>query len=352
MKNTNTYSPKLFPILWCVVVLCFSKQISAQLFRPIEQDPFGVTVQFDADSIRKYKIFSISTKIQNKQDGEVIVDKGLREHFQFDTLGRLQWYWRNRVSGQTNTVIEHPAVYRKGRVVAKPRTEIKPTYIYDTLFVYYYYDSLSRLASRRMCDGDYYSTWYYEYNVDGFMTRRIHAKETNGGMSHRAFRIGVQTIISVEEFRYLQLNENMYKQFSLNDEGKSYKETIMKFDAKKRPLEYREEYMAGGIRVVNAWSYDSLNRIAGTSFYSNAGMVIQDKGTYSYDSLGRIVALQRFKEDVLYYEFTYLYEGAEPIAYAYLNRRHVDRGFDIVKLTIVKYGELPSSRKSKSRPRP
>jgi hypothetical protein len=78
MKNTNTYSPKLLPILWCAVVLCFSKQISAQLFRPIEQDPFGVTVQFDADSIRKYKIFSISTKIQNKQDGEVIVDKGLR----------------------------------------------------------------------------------------------------------------------------------------------------------------------------------------------------------------------------------------------------------------------------------
>jgi len=73
MKNPITYTPKLLPILWCVVVLCFFYPANAQLFRPIEQDPFGVTVQFDADSIRKYKIFSITTKIQNKQDRKSVV---------------------------------------------------------------------------------------------------------------------------------------------------------------------------------------------------------------------------------------------------------------------------------------
>ncbi|GAB4144737.1 MAG: hypothetical protein Fur0041_19540 [Bacteroidia bacterium] len=332
-------------------ILC-AATAHAQLFLPIDDDPFGVPVRFNSDSIRYHRIRSITSNIRYKPDNQIIQDKGLKEYYQFDSIGRIEFYWRTRVKGQTNTVYETPPVYRKGRMVYKGKTEIRSTYTYDTLFVYYYYDKNNRLNIRRMCEGEFYNTWYYEYNEDGFVTRQIHTRETNSGLSHRSFRMGIQTVVSVEEFRYMRLSDDMIKQYSLNDEGRSYKETIMKFDKKKRPLEYREEYAAGGIRVVTSWSYDTLGRTATISYSSNAGNPVVEVSKYNYDSLGRIESLKRYKNDVLYHEFSYLYEANAPVAYAYINRRHVEMAIDIVKMEIVRFGEPVVPQKKGTRPKP
>jgi hypothetical protein len=306
----------------------------AQLYLPITDDPFGVPVKFNADSIRKHHILSITANLQYKPDEKKINDKGLKEFYRFDSLGRLDFYWRTRVKSFGEQTIEHPAVYRKGRKVRGPWTETVFAYSYDTVFVYYYYDNFQRLACRRQCDGDFYHTWYYIYNNDGTIARQTHCRETNLGQGHANFRLGVQTIISQEDFSYKRFSPSQIKQYCLNDEGKPYKEKMMLFDEKGRPLDFREAYNSGGIRIVSTWKYDSLGRTSEITYNSNAGGEFTEITQYHYDSLGRIESVKRFNDGKLKDEFSYLYHDREPVSYAYINRRHLELGIDIVKLEI------------------
>lgn len=307
----------------------------AQLFLPIDDDPFGVPVRFHADSIRKHKILSITANIQYKPDEKKIDDKGLKEFYRFDSIGRLDFYWRTRVKNYGEEIIEHPAVYRRGKRIRAAWTETRYAYSYDTTFVYYYYDNFQHLTCRRQCQGDFYHTWYYIYNEDGTIARQTHCRETNVAQDHNSFRLGVQTIISQEDFAYKRFSATQIKQLCLNDEGKAYKETMMLLDKKGRPVDFREAYTAGGIRIVSTWEYDSLDRTSGITYTSNAGGDYTEKTYYRYDSLGRIESVKRFEDGKLKDDFSYLYREREPVAYAYINRRHMEMGIDIVKMEIV-----------------
>jgi hypothetical protein len=320
--------------LFTIIFFGYSAGAHAQLFLPVDDDPFGVPVKFNADSIRKLRIFSITANLQYKPDGKIIDDRGLKQYYEFDSVGRMSEYWRTRVKNFATDYIEHPAVYRKGRKIRGPWTETIQHYNYDTVFVYYYYDNMNRMSCMRECDGDFYHTWYYIYNNDGTIARQTHCRETNTGPNREHFRIGMQTIISQEDFIYKRFSAVQVKQFCLNDEGKPYKETMMNFDQKARPLEFREEYTAGGIRTVSQWKYDSLNRASMISYNSNAGGDFTETTNYNYDSLGRIESLKRFVNGQLKDEFSYLYHGSDPVAYAYINRRHLELGIDIVKMDI------------------
>jgi hypothetical protein len=307
---------------------------AAQLFLPVSDDPFGVPIHFNKDSIVKQKIRTITASMQYKPDERKIDDKGLKEFYSFDSLGRLQEYWRTRVKAYEQRPIEHPAVYRRGKRVRGAWTEYKMSYTYDTIFVNYYYDNYQRLTCRRQSDGDFYRTWYYIYNTDGTIARQTQVRETNVGQNHRDFRLGVQTIVSQEDFSYERFSPTQLKQVCLNDEGKPYKETMMMFDSKNRPLDFREAYMSGGIRITTTWKYDALDRTSGWTYSSNAGNEFVEETNFYYDSLGRIESVKRFANSRLKDEFSYLYNGNDPVAYAYINRRHIELGIDIVKLEI------------------
>ncbi|MEO5643524.1 MAG: hypothetical protein ABIQ40_05695 [Bacteroidia bacterium] len=317
------------------LILLLPVVASAQLFLPVDDDPFGVPVRFNADSIRFHKIKSVRTNLQYKPDGNIIIDKGLKEFYQFDSVGRMQLYWRNKIRSYTNDVIDHPAVYRKGKRIRSAWSEVRKYYVYDTVFVNYYYDYKNQLTCRRENDGDFYHTWYYLYNTDGTIARQTHCKETNTGHGHGNFRLGVQTIISQEDFSYEKYSPTQIKKLCLNDVGKPYKETMLLFDKQGRIIDSRESYTAGGIRIVTTWTYDSYGRTASTSYTSNAGDAIAEITNYNYDSLGRIESMKKFHNNVLTDEFSYLYEKNAAIAHAYINRRHLELGIDIVKMDIV-----------------
>jgi hypothetical protein len=322
---------------FAVSLIFLSKVSSAQLFVPVTDDPFAVPIKFSPDSIRNHKIHSITSAYQYKPDGRIIEDKGLREYFEFDQLGRLIFYWRTRVRGMEAKPIEHEAVVRRGRVVKQAWTEYKYAYAYDTAFIYTYYDSLSRVASRRYCEGVYYHTWYYTYNDQGLVVTQIHCRETNATASHRDFRMGVQTVISREDFSYEIYSSMQVKQLCLNDEGKVYKETMITLDKQGRPIENREAFTAGGIRIVTTYAYDEIGRLSGWTYTSNAGDPVAEETQYKYDSLGRIESVKRFKNTVLKDEFSYLYDGNAMMSYAYINRRHIELGIDIIKMAVTYY---------------
>jgi hypothetical protein len=338
MKNRSSIVPLLKSGCGMVVfLLVFHINVSAQLFLPVTDDPFGVPIRFNSDSVQKLKIHSVLSAYQYKPDGRIIDDKGIREYFEFDTRGRLAYYWKTRIRGMESKAIEHDAVYRRGKKIRNGWTEYKYVYSYDTVFIYTYYDSLSRVTSRRSCDGIYYHTWYYTYDEAGWVVTQIHCRETNMGESHRDFRLGVQTIISREDFSYERYSSTQIKQLCLNDEGKVYKETMMTLDKLGRLIESREAYTAGGIRITNTYSYDSLGRMATYGYSSNASDLLTELTEYKYDSLGRIDAVRRYKNTVLKDEFSYLYDGKTSMAYAYINRRHIELGIDIIKMEITYY---------------
>ncbi|HEU4716530.1 MAG TPA: hypothetical protein VFU15_01800 [Bacteroidia bacterium] len=318
--------------------LLFPYSAFAQMFLPVDDDPFGVPVKFNPDSVRHHKIKSITCSLQYKPDEHIIEDKGLKEYYQFDSLGRMEFYWRTRVHDYSQRAVDHPAVYRHGRMVARAYTEYKYMYTYDTIFVNYYYDNYQRLVCRRECDGDYYHTWYYIYNTDGTISRQTHCRESNVGLGHANFRLGVQTIISQEDFSYQKFSSTQIKQLCLNDEGKPYKTTMMILDEKGRPLDIREEYMSGGVRIVTTWKYDSLDRTSGYTYTSNAGSEFTENIQYNYDSLGRMASVMRYQDGNLKDEFNYLYNGNSQVAYAYINRRHIEKAIDIVKMEVVYWG--------------
>ncbi|CAN5271533.1 hypothetical protein BH09BAC5_BH09BAC5_15810 [soil metagenome] len=308
---------------------------AAQLFLPVDDDPFSVPVKFNVDSISRYHIKSITANLQYKPDEHIISDKGLKEYYQFDSIGRIKMYWRNRVRNYTSDVIQHPAIIRKGKKIKSEWSEVRNYYVYDTVFVNYYYDYKSQLTCRRECDGDFYHTWYYLYNTDGTIARQTHCRETNVGAGHWNFRLGVQTIISQEDFAYQKYSPTQIKKQCLNDEGKPYKETMLLLDKQGRIIDARESYTAGGIRIVTTWKYDSLGRTASTSYTSNAGDAIADITQFNYDSLGRIISMKKYHNEKLTDEFSYLYEKNSPVSYAYINRRYLELGIDIVKMDII-----------------
>lgn len=338
MMTKRTDVRKLKCAGWFTVLFILITTVCrAQLFVPVTDDPFAVPIRFSADSIRNHKIHSITSAYQYKPDGRIIDDKGLREYFEFDKVGRLTYYWRTRVRGMESKPVEHGAVYRRGKKTKEGWTEYKYAYAYDTAFIYTFYDSLSRVSSRRYCEGIYYHTWYYSYNEQGFVVSQIHCRETNSGTSHRDFKLGVQTIISQEDFSYEVYSSRQMKQNCLNDEGKVYKETMMSLDNEGRLIESREAYTAGGIRIVTTYAYDEPGRLSSWSYTSNAGDQLNEQTQYTYDSLGRIESVKRYKNTVLKDEFSYLYDGKAGMSYAYINRRHIELGIDIVKMQVEYY---------------
>lgn len=330
----------LILILFCCKVCC----LHAQLFLPVGDDPFSVPIAFNRDSVVAKKIRFIYAGIQYKPDQQQITDKGLREYYSFDSTGNLSLYWRTRIRSKKQEEIIIPAVYRKGRRIKSERVEYINTYIYDTVFVHYYYDSSHRLSIRRLSDGDYYNTWYYTWNTDNTLNARIHVRETNLGRNHTDFRLGVQTIISDEKFTYERYSPLQLKQIALNDEGKSYRYTIFDYDSAGHLLSEQQSFIIGGIASSYTYQYDKKGRLASWTYKTNGGDSIKDILRFDRDSLGRLAYVRRFRNDLLYDEFSYLYDAATSQPYAFINRLHQQAGIDIVKLY---YNELTEERKKK-----
>jgi hypothetical protein len=332
-------------ILLLVFTLCCTLRVPAQLFIPVNDDPFAVPFAFNRDSIVANKIRFINIAIQYKPDQQLISDKGLREYYQFDSLGNLKLYWRNRVRTTRTEEIVIPAVYRRGRRIRPERTEYKNYYVYDTIFVHYAYDSLNRLNMRRLCDGDYYNTWYYTWNKDNTLAVRIHVRETNLGRNHSNFILGVQTVISEEQFRYERYSPRQLTQVALNDEGKPYRQMISDYDESGRVLEERLSFIVGGHYNTYRYAYDSLGRLSSRLFSMTGINSGEELLKYTRDSVGRLEHVLLYRDALLHDEYTYLYQAGSSLPYAFINRRHQQAGIDIVKLY---YNEVAEEKRGRN----
>lgn len=329
-------------------LVCSGFMLPAQVLSHQPNDVFETPVTFSKAFIRENKIKTIRAALTLKPDNQMIQDKGLCEAYEFDTLGRLTEFYRTRIRSFETREIHHPAVYRKGKRVARPWTEFKSQYVYDTTFINYYYDSLDRLVIKRLNDGDYYNTWYFRYTAEAGkndIQLLQKCRETSTGNSHRNFRLGVQSVISAEEYRYEQLTPTQVKRKCLNDEGKVYKEVILNYDASGNLLDEYHSFLVSWVKRSSTFRYDSLGRLTEQLVTEYSGDAVEEKSTIEYDSLGRTAMIRYFKGPELQNELSFVYSKEMPGMYGTVGRRLKDAAIDIVKYTYEVYDTVSNKGK-------
>lgn len=323
----------IFTLALLIPAASFSQIV---LNRP--QDIPLTDLAFDPAFIKTNRIRTITIDLANKPDNKVIDDKGLVQHCEFDQDGKLSRYYYTILSGTKTREIEIPAVYRKGRVVRKASTRTEKSYSYDTIATNFYYDAAGRVTIKRTTAGEYFQSVYYTYDMqDGSLIKEVRCRETNASGNKNEFRLGVQTLTSLETFTYEKLSPTQVKKRSLNDEGRVYKQTIMNYDSKGSKLDENTEYVVTWMTSSETWKYDTQGRLVERSSYTNATGDVKASAQYEYDAKGNLTGEKRFKDKLQTNEISYLYDESGLLLKSQVNRDIPNKQIGIIKYSYTFY---------------
>jgi hypothetical protein len=300
--------------------------------RPVENLP--AETNFTPAYIVANKIRSITANLSNKPDNQVIDDKGLVQRYEFDTLGRMTQLSYTIISGTSTREIEVPALYRKGRIIRKAYTRYEKSYAYDTVTTNFYYDKKSRLVIKRTYANEVYNSVYYTYDSLGNIVKEVRCRETNEG-TRIDFRLGIQTVTSMETFEYERTSPTQLKKKCLNDEGRVYRNVIINFDSKGNKTEEYSEYVVTWMNASSKWKYDEKGRVTEKTYSSNSAGDVKLRWTYEYDASGKFVGEKRYKNEVHTNEISYLYDEKGNILKSQIDRDHPNKSIGIVKYSYV-----------------
>lgn len=319
-------------LLLTVNLASFAQLISTN---PVE---IGIgPASFNASVIKQNKIKKIDVVIVDKPDGEVIIDKGASQGYEFDSLGRITRYYYTILNFAENEVVDVPEVRRKGKIIQAASTRTVTKYFNDTIFADIFYDQQSRIITKRVKMGAYYNSYYYEYNEKNQIKKEMHFRETNISENKNEFKLGVQNILSNETFEYEQMTPTQVKKKCLNDEGREYKKAIINYDDKGRILTENYEFIVSWMRQETAYQYDSNGRLLEKTYVSNESGNVKEYSVYKYDGNGVLMEEKKFKNDALLFETSYLYDDANNILKSKINRDHKNTSIGIVKFGYTFY---------------
>jgi len=305
---------------------CFAQLIS---HNPVE---IGIgPISFNSKIIKKNKIKSINVVIVDKPDGEIIIDKGAGQGYEFDSLGRIIRYYYTILNFAENEVVDVPEIRRKGKIIQAATTKKITKYYNDTIFADIYYNPQNRIITKRVKMGAYYNSYYYEYNEKGLIIKEMHFRETNVSENKNEFKLGVQNILSSETFEYIQMTPTQVKKKCLNDEGREYKKAIINYDNKGNVLSENYEFIVSWMRQENVYQYDSNGNLLERTYTSNESGDIKEYTAYKYDGNAVVLEEKKFKNEVLLSEMSYLYDETNNLLKSKINRDHKNNSIGIVK---------------------
>ncbi|HLC83131.1 MAG TPA: hypothetical protein VJI69_04810 [Bacteroidia bacterium] len=317
--------------LTTLFLFVFSLGAFAQLVtnNPVE---IGIgPIAFNSKNIKKNKIKKIDVVIVDKPDGEIIIDKGASQGYEFDSLGRVTRYYYTILNSVQNEEVEVPEIRRKGKIIQHATTKTVTKYYNDTIFADIYYDQQSRIITKRVKMGAYYNSYYYEYNEKGQIAKEMHFRETNVSENKNEFKMGVQNILSSETFEYIQMTPTQVKKRCLNDEGREYKKGIINYDEKGNKLTENYEFIVSWMRQENIFQYDAKGNLLEKTFTSNESGNVKEYTVYKYDGNGVVLEEKKFKNDALLSEMSYLYDETNTLLKSKINRDHKNNSIGIVK---------------------
>ena len=326
---------KKFLVIYFSIIalhLCNAQLLSLQ---PV--DIYVAPLNFSKETVKQNKIKSIVLDIVDKPDGAIILDKDASQGYGFDTNGRLTNYYYTILNQVQTQEIDVPALKKHGRIIRPATTKTISKYINDTINITVFYDSLSRIISKRVKMGDYYDAYYYEYNTYGQIRKELHFRETNISENKNEFKMGVQKILSTETFEYTTLTPTQIKKQCFNDEGREYKKAIINYDEKGNKISEDYDFIVSWMRQDNTFQYDSDGRLQEKKFSSNESGELNERITFQYNPNGVLLEEKRFKNDDLTFEVSYLYDEAFNLIKSKVSRDHKNASIGIVKYKYLFY---------------
>ncbi len=316
----------LFFLLYVIAFDCVAQLISTM---PVDVN-IG-PVQFNPSVIKQHKIKTLNIIMVDKPDGALIIDKGATQGYEFDESGRVTRYYYTILNSIKYEEVDVPAIKRKGRIIRPATTRTVNRYINDTVFANIFYDAQGRVICKRTRTGDYYDTFYYEYNDKNQLKKELHCRETNVSENKSIFKLGVQTILSSESFEYETLTPTQIKKRCFNDEGREYKKAIINYNAKGNKISENYDFIVSWMHQEVSYNYSTVGFLLERVFKSNESGEWREESTYEYDASGILLSEKKFKNKVLINEISYLFDENK------LVKSEVNRDFKNASIGIVKY---------------
>ena len=330
---------RLFPaaMLQIPLLLFFftSTFIRAQLINNCVSEFQASNLKFNIELVKAGKIKRIMLSVLQKPDLQVITDRGEVQCYEFDTTGLLTRYYATRVISQEQVETFYKAVYKRGRRIRAAYTDISWKYVYDTSFTWYVYDKNRNMLMKRSNYGDFYNTFYYDYDSLGQVKRETNVKETNKNPARGNFELGVQTILSVESFEYIQQSPTQLKKLCYNDDGKIYKQGIINHDS--NTVEENYSFVVGYVRYKNTYIYLPSGKLSSKEMYSNSNGDLKIFTTYTYDADGNIAEEKVFTNDVQTDLVAYIYDDSKRLLKSRLDRQFERNSIEIIKFSYDLY---------------
>lgn len=242
----------------------------------------------------------------SKADNDIVVNLGLTQGYEFDSLGRIIRFYS---------------------------TQVKDENTFDTIATNIFYDNNGNMIGKRSNSGVFYDTYYYEYYPNRKVKKETHCRETNSNLAGNEFKLGVQLILSQETFEYDSLTTTQFKKKCLNDEGRIYKQGIINTNEKGKTVNENYNFVVGWAKIVNEYKYDQANRIIEKIIISNAGGDLKEKSIYEYDETGNLSGEKRFKNDKQTQEISYLYDETKKILKSQITRYYLENRIGIIKFS-------------------
>jgi hypothetical protein len=318
---------------WLFVIYNCTAQI-------INNQPIDITIgpiNFNSELIKKNKIKRIAIIMVDKPDGNVIIDKGAGQGYEFDEKGNVTRYYYTILNKTQSEEIDVPAIKKRNRIIRPATKRTLTQYINDTIFINVFYDNQNRIITKRVKAGDYYDAYYYEYNEKGQINKEMHCKETNISENKKKFLLGVQNILSSETFEYIVLSPTQIKKRCLNDEGREYKKAIINYDEKGNKLSENYEFIVSWMREDNTYQYDEKSRLVKRSYSNNESAEVNESSIFEYSKNSVLVTESKFKNNVLTYDINYLYDETNTLVKSEVNRDYKNASIAIVKFAYSYY---------------
>ncbi len=329
-KNFH-FSASCFLLLLLLPTFSFSQLLDKKPFW-IETTP----VRFNPEAVQQQKIKKIIVNFQDKLDDFPIEDKGLHDVYEFDTRGLVTRFSHLSIKSREVIEVKVPAVYNKnGRRISPAYIRDEYVYTYDTAYVWFKYDELNHLIMKRTNQGDFFFTWYYDYNQNGFLIKQTYCKETNKNTDKHQFELAVQTIISSEAFDYSFQTATQMKKVFLNDEGKEYRNAIVNFS--RFYIEENHSFTVGFVKYYNLYTFNEKGLPLETKSTTNTNGDISHRTLFEYNEKGILTAEKKYRDTTHTNNITWMYDEKSQLIKAQLDRDFQKKRIGIVKFSYEYY---------------
>jgi hypothetical protein len=210
-------------------------------------------------------------------------------------------------------------------------------YINDTIFTDVTYDELNRISCKRIKTDNVYDAFYYSYNSDNQLIKEVHYKETNTGKNLDDFKLGTQELVFSQTFQYKVLSTNQTKKICLNIRGMPYKNTFIKWDAKKNLINETSESTVTSMRQEYNYSYSAANQLIKKNYKSNEKASVVLESVYEYGKNGNLISEKKYKNEGFVYETNFIYDENGVFIRSEANRNHTSSTVFIAKYNYLFY---------------